>query len=201
MVSPIDFYFDFSSPYGYFAAMRIEKLAAQYARELRWHPVLLGAIFKTTGAMPLPNIPVKGTYALHDIARTARFHDIPYQQPQQFPVSTQVAARAMMVIQQTEGSAKAVRFAKAVYRAYFVFDLNVAEPSVVLDIATDLGVDAEALTVAINSEQIKMQLKVDVAQALARGVFGSPFFIVESESFWGFDRFDQMEAFLRDDII
>jgi 2-hydroxychromene-2-carboxylate isomerase len=200
-MAAIDFYFDFSSPYGYFAAMRIEKLAAKYEREVRWHPVLLGAIFKTTGGMPLTTIPVKGEYAMYDIVRTARFHDIPYEQPQQFPLSTQIAARAMMVVQQMHGSAKAVKFAKAVYRAYFVRGFNIADPAVIAQIATEQGIDPDVLAEEINSERIKVQLKVDVAQALARGVFGSPFFIVDSESFWGFDRFEQMEVFLRDGII
>jgi 2-hydroxychromene-2-carboxylate isomerase len=39
-VSPIDFYFDFSSPYGYFASLRIDELAARYARTVNWRPYL-----------------------------------------------------------------------------------------------------------------------------------------------------------------
>ena len=42
MPSPIEFYFDFASPYGYLGAMRIDALAARYGREVRWKPVLLG---------------------------------------------------------------------------------------------------------------------------------------------------------------
>ena len=49
------FYFDYSSPYGYFAATRIDDLAAKYGRNVNWKPILLGAVFKITGAQPLPN--------------------------------------------------------------------------------------------------------------------------------------------------
>ena len=66
MKSLIDFYFDFSSPYGYLASTRIDALAERYEREVAWHPILLGVVFKTTGGMPLPSIPLKGQYALHD---------------------------------------------------------------------------------------------------------------------------------------
>src|SRR4051812_18008743 len=101
MPNPIDFYFDFSSPYGYFAAMRIDALAAKYEREVIWHPVLLGVVFKTTGAVPLTAAPLKGDYSRLDFQRTARFHGIPFHQPQTFPLSTQVPARALLWMQTT----------------------------------------------------------------------------------------------------
>ncbi|MDQ5848891.1 MAG: DsbA family protein, partial [Pseudomonadota bacterium] len=56
MKAPIDFYFDFSSPYGYLASHKIEALAKQHGREVTWRPMLLGAAFKMTGAMPLPQV-------------------------------------------------------------------------------------------------------------------------------------------------
>ena len=79
MPQPLDFYFDFSSPYGYFASTRIDELAGRYGRDVEWHPILLGVVFKTTGSQPLPQVPMKGEYALHDFKRTARHHGIAYQ--------------------------------------------------------------------------------------------------------------------------
>ncbi|HKA43994.1 MAG TPA: DsbA family protein, partial [Burkholderiales bacterium] len=43
--APIDFYFDFSSPYGYFASNKIDELAAKHGRTVIWRPILLGAVF------------------------------------------------------------------------------------------------------------------------------------------------------------
>ncbi len=34
------------------------------------------------------------------------------------------------------------------------------------------------------------------AKAIARGVFGSPFIVVDGESFWGNDRLDEVDAWL-----
>ena len=42
------------------------------------------------------------------------------------------------------------------------------------------------------------QLRAETDLAMAKGVFGSPFVIVDGEPFWGFDRLDQVEALLRD---
>ena len=49
MAAPIEFYFDFSSPFGYLASEKIDQLAAKYGREVVWRPFLLRAVFKITG--------------------------------------------------------------------------------------------------------------------------------------------------------
>ena len=72
--SPLQFFFDFSSPYGYLAAQKIDALAAQHGRTVDWRPMLLGVVFKQTGGAPLTEVPVKGPYSKHDFARSARFH-------------------------------------------------------------------------------------------------------------------------------
>ncbi len=197
MDSAIKFYFDFSSPYGYFAAMKIEALASNYGRRLEWHPILLGVVFKTTGSVPLTQIPIKGNYAVHDIARTARFHGIPYQHPSVFPLATQHAARAMLWVRTTYGDNKAVEFAKAVYHAYFVSGADVSQSDFIVQLATSLGVDGCALEAGMAGAPVKDQLRAETALAMEQGVFGSPFMIVDGESFWGFDRFDQMEELLK----
>ena len=71
MPQPIEFYFDFSSPYGYLASEKIEDLAARHNRKVRWRPILLGVIFKQTGGAPLTTLPLKGEYSLHDFRRSA----------------------------------------------------------------------------------------------------------------------------------
>jgi 2-hydroxychromene-2-carboxylate isomerase len=198
MPADIDFYFDFSSPYGYFASTRIDELAAEFGRQVKWQPVLLGAIFKTTGSQPLSTIPVKGQYALLDFERTARFHNIEYRLPPVFPISTHVAARAMIWLRDEAGHDKAVEFAKAIYRDYFVNGFDITQMERVLRAASNIGADAKAMKTAISGEGIKEQLKAEVAQALQRGVFGSPYIVIDNEPFWGFDRFEQIRTFLRD---
>ncbi|WP_413458370.1 2-hydroxychromene-2-carboxylate isomerase [Herbaspirillum huttiense] len=196
MSSPIDFYFDFSSPYGYFAAVEIDTLAAKYRRSVNWHPILLGPIFKALGTNSLANIPVKGDYSRHDMERTARFHNIFYKAPSQFPIGTQVAARATLWVQQTQ-PAKAVALIKTLYSAYFTEDIDISVPENVLRIAADNGIDRAALETALGTPELKEQLRAATEAAGKAGVFGSPFMIVDGEQFWGFDRFTQLEAFLK----
>ncbi|KDP83856.1 DsbA family protein [Cupriavidus basilensis] len=197
MTAAIDFYFDFSSPYGYFASTRIDELAQKYGRIVAWHPILLGVVFKTTGCSPLPHVPLKGDYAWRDFERTARFHDIEYKRPTHFPLPTTQAARAMLWLQNHHGDDIATAFAKAVYHALFVDDINIAEPAELVKLAEPLGIDAHAMDAGASSFQIKDQLKAEIDVAMAKGVFGSPFVIIDGEPFWGFDRFDQIEAHLK----
>jgi len=197
MKPPLHFYFDFTSPYGYLAATKIDELAAQYLRTVEWHPILLGAIFKTTGSVPLMDIPLKGAYSRHDLERTARFHHIPFTLPKNFPISTVNTARAMLWIANKLGKASAVNFAKAAYRAYFVNGTDIDDLAQIAQLATQLGLDGNAVVSASSDQAIKDQLKAEVASAQSQGVFGSPFVIVDGESFWGFDRFDQLEALLK----
>jgi len=196
-LQPIDFYFDFSSPYGYLASTRIDSLAAKYGREVRWRPILLGVTFKATGLPPLPTVPLKGEYSKHDFARSARFHGVAYRHPSVFPIATQAPSRAFYWVD-AQDPARAKRLATALYEAYFLRDVNISNPSDTVAVATSLGIDGAALEAALNDPAVKDKLRVEVEQAIARGVFGSPFIFVDGEPFWGMDRFDQIERWLKE---
>jgi 2-hydroxychromene-2-carboxylate isomerase len=187
MKAPIDFYFDFSSPYGYLASQKIEALAAKHGRGVTWRPMLLGAAFKATGAAPLPSIPLKGEYAKRDFLRSARFHDVPFRIPDPFPISTLHACRAFYAAP----SDKQAALAKGLFRAYFVDNVNIGEADNVLKVAGSLGLKPD-----LNDQALKDKTRAEVDAAVARGVFGSPYIVVDSEPFWGMDRFEQLERWM-----
>ena len=195
MANAIDFYFDYSSPYGYFAAMRIDEFAAGHGRSVNWKPILLGAVFKVTGSQPLPTLPLKGPYALRDIARSARFHGIAYRHPSKFPIATQAPARAFYW-QHERDPALAKKLARALYQAYFAGDRDISSPDVTADVAATLGLKHDDVLAALNDAAVKDRLKNEVEAAIKLGVFGSPYIVIDGEPFWGVDRFDQIERWL-----
>jgi 2-hydroxychromene-2-carboxylate isomerase len=196
MAAPIDFYFDFSSPYGYLAAQKIDALAARHGRSVDWHPLLLGVVYKTTGMAPLIAVPLKGEYSKRDFERSARFHGITdFRMPSKFPIAGQAPSRIVLWLK-AQDPALAVRVAKALYRAYFAEDVDISSPDAAAAVAAGEGVDAAAARAAIDDPAIKDALKREVEQAIARGAFGSPFVFVDGEPFWGLDRFDQIERWL-----
>ena len=191
----IDFYFDFSSPYGYLAATRINALAAKHQCRVNWRPILLGPMFKAAGTAPLLSVPLKGPYASRDIPRTARFLRIPYKHPDPFPIGTQNAARAFYWLNDRD-PVRAHLFAMACYSTFFGQGIDISLAEKVADIAASLGEDRMEILTAMADPAVKERLKNEVDTALARGVFGSPFIIVDGEPFWGNDRLDQVDAWL-----
>ena len=195
--SDIQFFFDFSSPYGYLAAQKVDGLAARHGRAVDWRPMLLGVVFKKTGAMPLTEVPVKGPYARRDFARSARFHGIEFNMPSVFPIPAQAPSRIVLWAKQQDQAAGA-RVAKALYRAFFVDGRDISKADIAAEVAGKAGFDAAAARAATDDPTIKEALKREVDAAIAAGVFGSPFVIVDGEPFWGIDRFEQIERWLAD---
>jgi 2-hydroxychromene-2-carboxylate isomerase len=196
MAGPIEFWFDFSSPYGYIASQLIDAVAARHGRTVNWRPILLGPIFKAVGTSPLTVLPIKGEYSKHDFARMARLHKVPFRLPEKFPVGTQVASRAFYLIAERD-AAQAHDFAKRVCRAYYVEGRDVADPAVVLELAGAAGADAANLAEDLKGDAIKERMKAEVDNAMKAGVFGSPYFVVDGEPFWGVDRIPMMEEWMR----
>jgi len=195
MSAPIDFYFDFSSPYGYFASTRIDAIAAKHGRAVNWHPILLGVVFKVTGGAPLPSLPLKGDYAKSDIPRCARLLGLPFRFPTKFPIATQAAAR-MTVWAQSLDHARAKTLASALYRAYFAEDRDITDPEVCAAVAVACDFDRARAIASINDQAVKDKLKTEMDDALAHGVFGSPYIVVDGEPFWGADRLDHVDRWL-----
>jgi 2-hydroxychromene-2-carboxylate isomerase len=195
MREPIDFYFDFSSPYGYMAAQKIDALAAQYDRTVDWRPMLLGVVFKQTGMAPLTQIPIKGDYSRRDFERSARFHGVPFRMPAVFPIASQAPSRIVLWAK-AQDPAFAAKATLALYRAYFVDGLDISSPDTAADVAGKAGFDRTAARACIDDPAIKEALKRGVDVAISAGVFGSPFIVVDGEPFWGLDRFDQVERWL-----
>jgi len=198
-VDTLDFWFDYSSPYGYLASERIEAIAQRHRRRVVFRPILLGAVFKVTGGAPLTEAPMKGDYALQDFARSAREHDIAFTQPETFPIASVAAARATLWLRDNADatlSARAPELVHALYRAFYVDNVDIGQPTAVLDTIAALGLSRDAAAQALGDAAIKQALKAEVDAGIAAGVFGSPMTIIDGQRFWGHDRLEQVDRWL-----
>ena len=194
--SAIDFYVDFSSPYSYIASEWIEALAARHGRTVRWHAVLLGVTFQAAELKSPVSHPIKREYSLRDFERSARFAGVPFTLPERFPVATQNAARVFWWLEENDPE-RAANWARHCLRAYFTrgtVDLSNAEHLKAL--ASEFGLDAAEAERVWTEPRWKSRLKTACDDAIAQGVFGAPFFVIDGEPFWGNDRRDQIERWL-----
>ena len=186
----ISFWFDFASTYSYPAAMRIASLAADYEVAVDWRPFLLGPIMHKFGWQDSPfNLyPAKGRYMWRDLDRICARQGIAFQRPSIFPRQQLLATRIACLYSECEWLPA---FARAVFRANFEQDLDIAEPAVIT-----ACVPAECTNVAdiinrASSEASKLLLREQTAFAETAGIFGAPSVLVGRELFWGNDRLEQ----------
>jgi 2-hydroxychromene-2-carboxylate isomerase/DNA-binding transcriptional LysR family regulator len=196
MKATIDFYFDFSSPYSYIANEWIDAMAARDGRTVARRAVLLGATFAAAGLKSPVAHPIKGDYSMRDFQRCARFERVPFQQPEPFPIPTQNAARVFWWLKDSEGEAPAADWARAAFRAFFTRGVRLDEPAALKALVAEAGLDAEAAEHAWQNPMWKERLRSVNEQAIAAGVFGAPFFVIDGEPFWGNDRKPQIEQWL-----
>lgn len=184
----IEFYFEFGSPYGYFAANEIEALAEEMGRTVIWKPYMLGAAFAKTGAVPFRGIPLKGDYCLMDWERMSDYTGTPWSLPKKFPTAVLAAPRGFYWLVDQGKTDLAVNFAKAAYKAYFADNRPMWTNEETADVAQECGIDREEFLNAVQDKHVKSRLIEEGQKAVDRGIFGSPFIIIDDEPFWGWDR-------------
>lgn len=193
--APVEFYFDFISPFGYLAAARIDELAGRYGRQVRWQPMMLGVtVMKVMGLKPLLDTPLKGDYMRHDVPRLARIFGVPLKMPDDVP-SPLAPARAFYWLDQRD-PALAKQLAQRLYARLFARGEDISAPESVAEEAAALGIAREETLAALQSEAVKQRLHAAIDASIARGVFGSPFFIIDGEPIWGCDRLWMVEKLL-----
>ena len=192
---PIDFYFDFSSPYSYIASEWIEALAARHGRLVSWRAILLGATFQAAELKSPVSYPLKREYSMLDFERSARFAGVPLKMPERFPISTQNAARVFWWLN-ADDETRAVAWARHCLRALFARGVDLSDAEQLKALSAEFGIDAVQAESVWNDPQWKARLKAANDAAIALGVFGAPFFVIDGEPFWGNDRRAQIERWL-----
>jgi 2-hydroxychromene-2-carboxylate isomerase len=184
-MATLEFFYDFVSPYSYLASTRVEAEVARVGGTVRFRPFLLGGVFNATGNKAPIEVAAKAPYLVTDCSRWAKRLGVPFAWPARFPVLTVLPLRAAFA---AEKRGKLVPYTHAMYRAYWVEGRDISDAAVVADVATRAGLDGAALVAEAPS--FKEALKAQTQEAVDRGSFGAPTFLVGQEMFIGNDRLD-----------
>ena len=105
------------------------------------------------------------------------------------------AIRAFYYVERKDAHVAAA-LAKRIIVGYFQNGLDTDDPNAIAAAAAPLGIDRDALLAGIGDPEVKLIARQQGEQAVARGVFGSPWIFVDDEPFWGSDRLPMVERWL-----
>ena len=192
----IDYYFSTLSPYVYLAGTRLEAIAAQHGASIAYKPFdLLQAFPRTGGQKPADRHPARLAYRAQELPRQARKLGMALNmKPAFWPVNPAPSSYAIIAAQAAGGGDMGA-LVHALLRSTWQEERDISDDGVIRDCLSaagfapdlaDKGLLAGAETYAANLEE-----------AVSRGVFGAPFYIVDSgQMFWGQDRLDDLAAHL-----
>ena len=187
----LQFWFEFASTYSYLSAARIEDEAALAGVPVRWEPFLLGPIFAERGwdDSPFKVYSAKGRYMWRDLERLCAKYGIPFAKPSRFPRNSLLAARVACLARATSEH-WLPEFVKAVFRANFAEDREIADATEVRLILDSLGQPGVRIVQQAQAPENKQRLREQTRRAVEIGIFGAPSFVIGEELFWGNDRLE-----------
>ena len=195
--TPIRFWFDFVSPYGYLASLRIDELAARHGRTVDWHPLLVGVtVLRTMGLKPLMGTPLKRDYVPREIARYVRRHGVTLQREVSAPPMNPLPAGRAFAWLRAHAPPHAKPFARAVFHAVWAEAHDVVERDALAACAERSGTPVQLIDTAIAAPDAGALLRSEVLRGIDAGAFGSPFVIVDGEPFFGVDKFELIDEWL-----
>ncbi len=191
----IDYFVNPISTFAYLAGNRFEEVAAKHGATVTYKPFDLVGNFTRMGGLPLPQRHESRTaYRMQELKRISARYGMPMNfKPAFFPTNAAPASYAIIAAQNA-GGGDLGGLVQSLLRACFEEEKDVADDAVIRACLTANGFDAGltdkgmmdgAETYARNTEE-----------AVTRGVFGAPFYIVGEEKFWGQDRIEYLDAYL-----
>ena len=196
MPHTLDYFMAPSSPWTYLGHQRLLDLCAARAIPIRMMPIDLGKVFPQSGGLPLPQrAPQRQAYRLVELARWRDVTGLPLNvQPRFFPVSGDDAALLLIGAQLHNGDLAGFDLGGRVLRAVWAEERNIADPQVMAALIAEAGLDGAAI--AARRRDAGERYEANTQEAIARQVFGAPWYVWRDEPFWGQDRLDLLERAL-----
>lgn len=191
----IDYFLFTISPFTYLAGTRLEEIAAKHGATISYKPVNLMKIFEETGTPPLPQRhESRRAYRMQELARISKRSGLPINPtPAHFPTNPAPSSFAIIAAQ-AAGGGDLAGLVHGTLRACWAEQKDVADEAVVRDLLAANGFDPELANSGLLSGAETFQKNTD--EALKRGVFGSPSYLVNDQVFFGQDRLDYLDDYL-----
>lgn len=189
----IDYYYSHVSPWTFLGHQRLRDMAAKHDAEIDFVPVTLSKIFPVSGGLPLSKrAPQRQAYRMWELKRWPAFLGLEINiEPRHFPVDDSPSAKIAGLVKQQGGDigGLSLGFLSAVWQE----ERDITDPDTLIAITNVSGFNGQALYEESLSEAGDKVLEENTQRAIDAGVYGSPFYIVGGEPFWGQDRLDLLD--------
>jgi 2-hydroxychromene-2-carboxylate isomerase len=201
----LEFFYDCSSPWTYFAFTRMAPLAESLAVPVRWRPILVGGVFNAVNQQVYqqresmfsdPANRRKFEYYLKDLGDWANFCGVKAIMPAGHPISSVKAMRGAFYAEEHN---LLLPYSRAVFETYWGGDnADISDEAVLGRLCQAVGLDRDGFLEAIHAQRYKDLLRANTEELIDRGGFGSPtLFINGDDMYFGNDRLALVEARLR----
>ena len=193
----VQFYWDFSSNNTYFAFHMLREMVKRINGKIDYVPTYLGALFKERNHSVADHGNVKLKYLSLDHKRWASRTGLPFKHPEgdMFPIKTSDAMRGFFFAKKFKMEEL---YIEKIMAAYWEDNLDISNVDVLANVvSTTLWLDGERFKIFVKSQEAKEALFASTQVARDHGVFGAPQFTVNNELFWGKDRLEFVEDWMR----
>lgn len=191
----IDYYLFSLSPFTYFGGLELEEIAARHGATITYKPFALMEVFGATGGTaPKDRHESRKSYRLQELARIAKMRNMSINiHPAHWPTNPVPASTAIIAAQEA-GGGDVGKLSFALLRAVWAEEKNIAEEDVIRACLTEAGFDPDIAASALFSGVDTFER--NTKEAIDRGVFGAPSYVVGDEIFFGQDRLAYLDAYL-----
>lgn len=191
----IDYYFATISPFTYIAGTRLEEIAAKHGASIHYKPLDVASLFGRTGGLPpKQRHESRQAYRLQEMRRQAAKAGVPINLSPMFWPTNPAPSSYAIIAAQSAGGGDLGALVHGLTRACWADEKNIAEDEVIRAALVAAGFDAGLVDQGMlaGAETYAANLE----EAVSRGVFGAPFYIVGEERFWGQNRLDDLDLHL-----
>ena len=191
----IHFYFDYISPFAYFAWRQLPSIAEKYNRRIEAHPVVFGKLLDHWGQLGPAEIASKRNWLHQFCLRYAVVNGFEYNPPKYHPFNPLAALR--MSLAEVSGTHQH-RLITAIFESGWSRGKDLGDLPTLISLMDEQGLDGAYLSEEIANAEVKNLLVNETAMAIEKGVFGVPSMIVDGNLFWGNDQMEHIELVLAD---
>jgi 2-hydroxychromene-2-carboxylate isomerase len=189
----LDYYFSVVSPWAFIGHDLFMSLVARHGLVVNYKPVFLGQVFAETGGLPLnQRHPVRQRYRLVELQRWREKRGLEFAiQPEHWPFYPTLLDRFVIALGMADHDPDP--FLRRLFAAIWTQERDLRREDEILALARDCGLDGPALLEGAKSTATEVVYALNLENAVASDVFGSPAYVLDGEVFWGQDRLELLD--------